>query len=45
MNWNERRKILLEMSSISDVIAFDDMDERRSAIDALRKVHSFYAGS
>lgn len=40
----ERRVILLEMKSISEVIAFEDDDEW-SACDGIRKIASYYAGS
>ncbi len=45
MNWNERKTILSEMKSISDVIAFDDGDKHNSVCDAIRKVVDFYSWS
>lgn len=44
MEWNERREILLELQSVSEVIAFDD-DEQWSARDAIHRVVSFYKGT
>ena len=43
MNRDERKEILLEMKSISDVIAFDDEDW--TACDGIQKVYNFYSWS
>ncbi len=43
MKRDERKIILLELKSISDVIAFDDSDG--TACDWIQKVYDFYAGS
>jgi len=43
MTWPERKFILSEMKSISEVIAFDDSDD--SACDVIRKVVEYYKWS
>ncbi len=43
MKREERKEILLEMKSVSDVIAFNDADW--TACDGIQKVYDFYSGS
>jgi len=43
MQREERKYILMEMKSISEVISFDDKDN--TACDGIQKIYSFYSGS